>query len=85
VRPRLRHSQSRAERRLTCHGLAAQAEGSRSLLFALETGTPPAPRTRDECAAAWQVGGGRGCSPEGGPRLAKPFNCGYAQSGGYGV
>lgn len=46
MRPRLRHSQSRAERRLTCHGLAAQAEGSRSLLFALETGTPRAKNAR---------------------------------------
>lgn len=42
ARLRLHLSQLRAERGLTYYDLAAQAEVSRSLLIALETGTPRA-------------------------------------------
>ncbi len=42
ARLRLRLSQLRAERGLTYHDLAAQSDVSRSLLIALETGTPRA-------------------------------------------
>ena len=42
TRLRLRLSKLRAERGLTYHDLAAQAEVSRSMLIALETGTPRA-------------------------------------------
>lgn len=42
ARLRLRLSQLRAERGMTYHDLAAQAGISRSMLIALETGTPRA-------------------------------------------
>src|SRR4051812_4681571 len=55
ARLRLRLSQLRAERGLTYHDLAAQAGTSRSMLVALESGTPRAGSERrvQGSLAAW--------------------------------
>ena len=57
ARLRLRLSQLHAERGLTYHDLAAQAEVSRSMLIALRRGRP-AREASGECRAVSQCGTG---------------------------